>query len=90
MLYAVLGYLGAGATEMAAEAQAECLLALEETDAVTTATRAQILSTFTAALGYSADGDYSPRSGRSTAPGSPRAPRPGTWPGPDGPPPTRG
>ncbi len=62
MLYAVLGYLGAGATEMAAEAQAECLLALEETDAVTTATRAQILSTFTAALGYSADGDYSPRS----------------------------
>ena len=62
MLYAVLGYLGAGATEMAAEAQAECLLALEETNAVTTATRAQILSTFTAALGYSADGDYSPRS----------------------------
>ncbi len=62
MLYAVLGYLGAGATEMAAEAQAECLLALEETDAVTTATRAQILGAFTAAQGYSADGDYSPRS----------------------------
>ena len=62
MLRAVMGYLSADAAEMAAEAQAECLLALEETDAVTTATRAQVLGAFTAARGYSADGDYSPRS----------------------------
>ena len=63
MLRAVMGYLSAAdAAEMAAEAQAECLLALEEIDAVTTATRAQVLGAFTAARGYSADGDYSPRS----------------------------
>ena len=41
MLRTVMGYLSAAdATEMAAEAQAECLLALEEMDAVKTATRA--------------------------------------------------
>ena len=63
MLRAVMGYLAAAdATAMAAEAQAECLLALEEMDAVTTAARAKVLGAFTAARGYSADGDYSPRS----------------------------
>ena len=62
-LRAVMGYLSAAdATAMAAEAQAECLLALEEMDAVTAATRAKVLGAFTAAQGYSADGDYSPRS----------------------------
>ena len=62
-LRAVMGYLAAAdATAMAAEAQAECLLALEEMDAVTTAARAKVLGAFTAAQGYSADGDYSPRS----------------------------
>ena len=52
MLRAVMGYLcAADATAMAAEAQAECLLALEEMDAVTTATRAKVLGAFTAAQG---------------------------------------
>ena len=63
MLRAVHGLPGAAdATAMAAEAQAECLLALEEMDAVQTAARAKVLGAFTAAQGYSADGDYSPRS----------------------------
>jgi hypothetical protein len=43
MLRTVLGYLGAGASEMAAQAQAECLQELEQLDAVKTATRAEIL-----------------------------------------------
>ena len=52
MLRTVMGYLGAAdATVMAAEAQAECLLALEEMDAVTTATRAKVLAAFTAPRG---------------------------------------
>ena len=63
MLGAVMGYLAAAdVTAMAADAQAECLLALEEMDAVKTATRAKFLCAFTAAQGYSADADYSPRS----------------------------
>jgi hypothetical protein len=63
MLRTVMGYLSAtDATAMAAEAQAECLLELEQLDAVKTATRAKVLGAFTAAQGYSADGDYSPRS----------------------------
>ena len=63
MLRAVMGYLAAAdATAMAAEAQAECLLALEEVDAAKTAARAKVLGAFTAAQGYSADGDYSARS----------------------------
>jgi hypothetical protein len=62
MLRTVLSYLGAGAAEMAAQAQAECLQELEQLDAVKTATRAEIPGAFTAAQGYSADGDYSPRS----------------------------
>jgi Domain of unknown function (DUF222) len=62
MLDAVLGYLSAETGELAAEAQAECLQALERLDGVKTATRARVLGAFTAAQGYAADGDYSPRS----------------------------
>jgi Domain of unknown function (DUF222) len=63
MLRTVMGYLvAADHAGMAAEAQAECLLALEEMGAVQTATRAKVLAAFTAAQGFSADGDYSPRS----------------------------
>ena len=49
-------------TAMAAQAQAECLLALEQGDAMSTAVRARILAAFTAGRGYSADADYSPAS----------------------------
>jgi hypothetical protein len=49
-------------TAMAAQAQAECLLALEQGDAISTAARARILAAFTAGHGYSADADYSPTS----------------------------
>jgi hypothetical protein len=49
-------------TAMAAQAQAECLLALEQGDAIAAAARARILAAFTAGRGYSADGDYSPTS----------------------------
>ena len=59
MFRAVMGYFRADAAGMAAEAQAECLLALEEMDAVRTATRA---TAFTAGQGHAADADYSPRS----------------------------
>ena len=62
MLHAVMGYLSADAGKMATEAQAECLLALEQLDAVKTATRARVLGAFTAVQGYAADADYSPRS----------------------------
>ena len=47
---------------MAAQAQAECLQALEQVDAIATAARAWILAAFTAGRGYSADADYSPTS----------------------------
>ena len=62
MFRAVMGYFRADAAGMAAEAQAECLLALEEMDAVRTATRATVLAAFTAGQGHAADADYSPRS----------------------------
>jgi hypothetical protein len=62
MLRSAMGYLAAAnPTAMAAETQAQCLLALEQLDAIETAARASILGTFTAAQGYSADADYSPR-----------------------------
>jgi hypothetical protein len=58
MLRTVMGYLAAAdPTAMAAEAQAECLLALEEMNAVMTATRAKVLSAFTAAQGWTGHGD---------------------------------
>jgi hypothetical protein len=63
MIRAGMGYLAAAdPTAMAADAQAECLQALEQLDAVETAARARILAAFTAGRGYSADADYSPAS----------------------------
>ena len=58
-----LRYLAAtDPTALAAQAQAECLQALEQGDAISTAARARILAAFTAGQGYSADADYSPTS----------------------------
>ena len=57
-----LGYLAtADATELAAETQAQTLIALEQAQAMTTAARASVLSAFTSGQGYSADAAYSPR-----------------------------
>ncbi len=62
MARAALGYLAAAdATALAAATQAECLVGLEQTDAISTAVRASFLSAFTAGQGYSADAHYSPR-----------------------------
>ena len=49
-------------TAMAVQAQAACLLALEQGDAISAAARARILAAFTAGRGYAADADYSPAS----------------------------
>jgi hypothetical protein len=49
-------------TAMATQAQAACLLTLEQGNSITTAARARILAAFTAGHGYSADADYSPTS----------------------------
>jgi hypothetical protein len=58
-----LGYIAAmDPTALAAEAQAQCLRALEHGDSISTAARARILAVFTAGQGYSADADYSPTS----------------------------
>ena len=55
-----LRYLAAAdPTALAAQAQAECLQAFEQADAISTAARAQILGAFTASHGYAADADYS-------------------------------
>jgi Domain of unknown function (DUF222) len=63
MVLTGLSYLAAAdPTAMAAQAQAECLQALEQGDAIATAARARILAAFTAGRGYSADADYSPTS----------------------------
>jgi uncharacterized protein DUF222 len=63
MVRAGLRYLAdADPTAMAAQAQAECLQALEQGDAISTAARARMLAAFTAGHGYSADADYSPTS----------------------------
>ena len=62
MLRSAMGYLSAvDATAMAAETQAQCLLALEQLDAIETAARASILAAFTSGQGYAADADYSSR-----------------------------
>ena len=54
------GFLAAAdPSAMATAAQASCLLALEQADAVGTAARAGILGAFTASRGYGEDGDYS-------------------------------
>ena len=62
MLESAMGYLsGADATAMAAESQAQCLMALERVSSMGTAARASILAAFTSGQGYAADADYSPR-----------------------------
>ena len=62
MLKAAMGYLAAAdATAMAAGTQAQCLRALEQVNSMGTAARSSILAAFTAAQGYTADADYSPR-----------------------------
>ena len=62
MLESAMGYLSAAdATAMAAESQAQCLMALERVTSMGTAARASILAAFTSGQGYSADADYSPR-----------------------------
>jgi len=63
MVLTGLRYLAAtDPTALTAQAQAECLQALEQGDAIGTAARARILAAFTAGQGYSADADYSPTS----------------------------
>jgi hypothetical protein len=63
MVLAGLRYLAAAdPTALAAQAQAECLQALEQGDAISTAARARILAAFTAGRGYADDADYSPTS----------------------------
>jgi Domain of unknown function (DUF222) len=63
VLEAAMGYLSAAdATAMPTETQAQVLRVLERATAMGTAARACILGAFTATRGYSADGDYSPRS----------------------------
>src|ERR1700733_7387784 len=63
MVLTGLRYLAAAdPTAMAVQAQAECLQALEQGDAISAAARARILAAFTAGRGYSADADYSPAS----------------------------
>ncbi len=55
------GFLAAAdPAAMATAAQASCLLALEQADAVSTAVRAGILGAFTASGGCAEDADYSP------------------------------
>ena len=62
MVRAGLGFLAAAdATALAAETQAQCLQILEQANAMSTAARTSILAAFTAAQGYTADADYSPR-----------------------------
>ena len=62
MARAALGYLAAAdATALAAAEQAECLQALEQAMAISTAVRASFLGAFTVGKGYSADADYSAR-----------------------------
>ncbi len=62
MVRAGLVYLAAAdATTLATETQADCLRELEQDDAILTAARASVLAGFTAAQGYCADADYSPR-----------------------------
>ena len=63
MVRAGMDYLAAAdPTALAAQAQAECLQALEQFDAVATAARARILGAFAAGQGYAEDADYSPTS----------------------------
>ena len=57
MIRSGYGYLAAiDPAAMATAAQASCLLALEQADAIGTAARARILGAFTAARGYGGAG----------------------------------
>jgi hypothetical protein len=59
---AALGYLAAAdATQLGAAAQARCLRAIEQADAIATAARASFLAAFTAGQGYADDAAYSAR-----------------------------
>ncbi len=61
MVLTGLGYLAAAdPTALAAQAQADCLHAFEQADAIATAARAWFLGAFTAGQGYAEDADYSP------------------------------
>jgi Domain of unknown function (DUF222)/HNH endonuclease len=63
MVRAGLRFLAtADATQMPTEVQAQCLIVLEQADAMSTAARARVLAAYTAAQGYRDDGDYSARS----------------------------
>jgi hypothetical protein len=59
MVRAGLGYLAADAARLPAATQAEALRELEQHDAMATAARAFLLSSFTAGAGPAGDGDYS-------------------------------
>ena len=62
MVRAGLGWLAAAdPTALAAETQAQALIALERAQAMTTAARASVLAAFTSGQGYCADAAYSPR-----------------------------
>ena len=61
MVLTGLGFMAAtDPTAFAAEAQAQCLHALEQADSVSTAVRAWFLGAFTAGQRYAEDADYSP------------------------------
>jgi hypothetical protein len=61
MVLTGLGYMAAAdPAALAFRAQAECLLAFEQADAMSTAARAGFLAAFTARQGYAEDADYSP------------------------------
>jgi hypothetical protein len=61
MLRAGMSYLvAADPTALPAQAQADCLQALEQLDAIETAARAWFLGAFTAGQGCAEDADYSP------------------------------
>jgi hypothetical protein len=63
MIRAGMGFLAAAdPTQLLAEERAHCLIVLEQVDAVETAARASILAAFTAAQGYTADGQHGTRS----------------------------
>ena len=61
MVLTGLRYMAAAdPTALAAEAHSECLRALEQGDAISTAARAWFLGAFTTGQGYTEDADYSP------------------------------
>jgi uncharacterized protein DUF222 len=62
MARAALAFVvAADATQLSAQEQAECLLAMERASSVAAAARTSVLGAFTAGKGHAADADYSPR-----------------------------